>query len=433
MKRTSRTRWCVRLGQTLLAVGCIGASGEVAWGQTYAPRPATKTAGPATTKGPAAPVSGPSRAPSRVVSDNDVQPTAGEEPIRQPSGTGTTLGAPIGKAPPRNGALNGPAVGGAVGGNKKEALGPAPLGQGQQGPANAPPMAPAPVAPEWVARLTPEHNKYVDEILKFWESRSDSIEQYKCEFVRFEFDPIFGPKDPQTPKTWSTGTIQYGKPDKGLFKIAQIKNYAPPENPEGKPTYEIDKEAIGEHWVCDGKRIFEFDTRAKRVIERPLPPEMHGKAITDGPLPFLFGAKADKIKSRYWIHAITPPNVKGQYWLEAAPKMREDAGNFSKVTIIIDEKEFLPEGIRVYAPNAEKGGGRVEYAFSKREVYGKKSTLQMNLAKLNVFQSEFYEPKVPFGWKKVTDNALLGDVNSPQNGGAQANRSEPLGDGKLPR
>ena len=73
---------------------------------------------------------------------------------------------------------------------------------------------------------------------------------------------------------------------------------------------------------------------------------MQGKAIVDGPLPFLFGAKADKIKARYWLRVITPSDAKGEYWLEAWPKSRYDSANFQRVEIILDEKDYLPKACR---------------------------------------------------------------------------------------
>ena len=72
----------------------------------------------------------------------------------------------------------------------------------------------------------------------------------------------------------------------------------------------------------------------KQLIERKLPPEMQGKAIADGPLPFVFGAKADQLKRRYWMRDITPEEDIGKrIWLEAVPKLQQDAANFQKATI----------------------------------------------------------------------------------------------------
>ena len=58
---------------------------------------------------------------------------------------------------------------------------------------------------------------------------------------------------------------------------------------------------FGEYWVCDGGAIYQFDSRTKTVTETQLPPELRGKAIGEGPLPFMFGAKAATMKQRYWI------------------------------------------------------------------------------------------------------------------------------------
>ena len=59
-----------------------------------------------------------------------------------------------------------------------------------------------------------------------------------------------------------------------------------------------------------GQSIFEYKFNDKKLVERPLPPEMRGERIADGPLPFLFGPKADEMKARYWIRVITPEDAK---------------------------------------------------------------------------------------------------------------------------
>ena len=88
-----------------------------------------------------------------------------------------------------------------------------------------------------------------------------------------------------------------------------------------------------------------------------LPPEVRGQAIGKGPLPFLFNAKADDIKQRFWIHVITPPNTKGEYWLEAVPKTQEDAANFMFIHIIIDEAGLPAQGHGVVPPDANYVAG----------------------------------------------------------------------------
>jgi TIGR03009 family protein len=260
-----------------------------------------------------------------------------------------------------------------------------------------------PIIPCPFPELSPQEQQYLDQLLKAWEDHSGRIERYRCEFQRWEYDPIFGPADPNVAKTYAEGKLRYAAPDKGLFKVETVKAYTPLTKPDEKPQWVEKKDYIDEYWVCDGKRIFEFNSRKKQLIEKTLPPEMHGKAIVDGPLPFLFGAKADKIKARYWLRLVTPSDVKGEWWLEASPKFRADAQNFKAVSVIIDEQDFLPKAIQVLDPayDAKKRPVKTVFTFNKREV-----NWNIALSGLKFWEAEFYEPRTPLGWKKVVEQFL---------------------------
>ena len=109
-----------------------------------------------------------------------------------------------------------------------------------------------------------------------------------------------------------------------------------------------------EHWICDGLAVFELNGKAKQLREERLPPEMQGKGITNGPLPFLFGAKKDQLLEKYWLKEIVPPDDRpGEYWIDARPKTREDAANFQRILVILDEKQFLPIAMQVFPPGWE--------------------------------------------------------------------------------
>ena len=69
----------------------------------------------------------------------------------------------------------------------------------------------------------------------------------------------------------------------------------------------------------------------KKLKVHPLPKEMQGEAIADGPVPFIFGAKADKMKQRYWIRDVTPKEEIGQRTL---------AGSLSEIPARRDEFQF---------------------------------------------------------------------------------------------
>lgn len=280
---------------------------------------------------------------------------------------------------------------------------------------NVPPRAAAaPRAP--FAPLSESHEKYLDQILAYWEHSSSKITQYRCQFQRWEYDPVFGPKD--TFKTYSEGTIKYMAPDKGLFRVEKIAFYTPAASPEEKPTYTTQPEVHGEHWICDGEAVFEFDHQRKRLIERPLPADLRGKAIVDGPLPFLFGAKADSIKRRYWMRVITPKEAQGEYWLEAFPKSQQDAANFKKVEVIIDQKDFLPKAIQIFDRNLENPSRSV-FMFDKREI-----NPMINLDKLILWKKDFYKPVTPSGWEKVVEKLPDDTLPAGQAGPAADFRSE---------
>jgi TIGR03009 family protein len=274
----------------------------------------------------------------------------------------------------------------------------APVQQGPIGPPDArqftrPPMQPrSPFPPP-----SPEQAQLLERVLASWEDRSSKIQCYRCTFQRWEYDSVFGPKD--TYNTYGEGVIQYAMPDKGLFRVDKTMKYTP--QPAGeKPQYVAQDESTRQQWICDGNAVIELNYAKREMIRRALPPEMQGKAIADGPLPFLFGAKAAKIKERYWVRLVTPDHVSGEYHLEARPKTLEDAANFKFVVVVLDQQEFLPSRLVVYDVNFRPGQNesRTSFQFNHREVNAKDL-----LSKLNLFHREFYEPALPSGWKKIED------------------------------
>jgi TIGR03009 family protein len=271
-----------------------------------------------------------------------------------------------------------------------------PQGVPQQRPTPGPPVA-APRVPMAPFQLTPPQEQYLNDILRYWEFKSRGIERFRTKFVRLEYDPVFGPKDPDTPKTESTGVIMYAAPDKGLFKVEKVSHYVAPQGPNDQVRYEERSGEVGEHWVCDGQSVFEYNHQQKKLIQYQLPQEMQGKAIANSPLPFVFGANANQIQQRFWMRVITPREAQGEYWLEAYPKSQADAANYQKIEIILDEKEYLPKAIQVFDPtyDVRRNPKRTTFIFDEREV-----NWNILAQKLNIFHKEFYEPALPGGWTK---------------------------------
>ena len=358
-----------------------------------------------TTYGPVLPKNEQPRAPQGSGA-SPVRRTAGEEPVREP-----------------------------VSGANPGATSPAKAGipKGAPGSLNNPIPIPAQITPRQPAwfPLAPNVQAWVDEVLVAWEKTSEEIVTFKCNFKRWEYDPAFGPADPKIAYTYGKGIIQYAKPDKGMFKVESLVKYSAPKIAGGKPDW-LDQ--IGEQWVCDGRSIFEFSIREKRLYQRILPKEMQGQAIADGPLPFLFGAKVATIKARYWIRPApnVPEGHEGEYWLEAIPRFSRDAANFQKVSIILDEKDFLPKALDVYAPNynSKTNPAHTEYAFEKRE-----TTLKSDKRSFDVlgpiierFKGQFYEPKIPSGWTKVVEDMnQMPEGPKPVQGPAPGTATRPSG------
>ena len=109
--------------------------------------------------------------------------------------------------------------------------------------------------------------------------------------------------------------------------------------------------------ACHGKFIFQFDYKQRLVTEYVMPPQLQGKGIGDGPLPFVFGVEAEKLKQRYFMRIITPPNVQNAVWLEAYPRYQQQAAEFSKVQVILQfsgpTNALLPHAIQIYSPNGK--------------------------------------------------------------------------------
>jgi TIGR03009 family protein len=306
-----------------------------------------------------------------------------------PVGQNAASGVDAGIDPLRSGVPAGPAVDprlppAQIPGAGPGAFGPNAPGQGM------PQQLPQPFPPQTEKELA-----YIEQLLTFWEQQSGKIQRYRTEFSRWVTDPVFGPAE--TFKTFSKGEIRYESPDKGLFRVDMTGQWTPPAQAGGKPSYPDMGDAGKEQWICDGKSLFEFNYAQKKLVERKLPPEMHGKAIADGPLPFVFGAKKETIQSRYWLRVTTNKEAqeKGEYWLEAYPKSRDDAVNYTKIEIIIAGADFLPSAIKIY----ERNNVETIYQFTNRS-----SNWNFDLEKVGLWRSAF-NPATPAGWERLVEPA----------------------------
>ena len=187
--------------------------------------------------------------------------------------------------------------------------------------------------------LSPEQQAQTDAVLQTWERFSTSIQTFETRFTRIMYIPSFENANQMESKS-EIGELRYESPDHGMFAVS---------TPDGSPT---------EKWLCNGKMIFEYKFSQKEIDQHNLPPEMQGRGITQGPLPFLFGASADELKRRYYIRQTQPPAGQarpGQVWIEAYPKTVEDAAEFERAEMIMSFQPVVrPLAIKLHKVNREQ-------------------------------------------------------------------------------
>ena len=194
--------------------------------------------------------------------------------------------------------------------------------------------------------LDPAAQKRLGEMLRAWETQSKGTKTMSCDFAKWHFDLLAAPAGVHATK--SEGVIKYASPDKGLFKENSLLFYQGMK--EGKPQYGPAEGKVGDHWVCNGDEVIEFDGNVKKCTITSLPPGMKGQEIFNSPLPFVFNLDAEKIQARYWVREVKAPKA-GIYLIEAWPKFQEDRAQYKMVQIALDDKKFLPTALIMYAPN----------------------------------------------------------------------------------
>jgi TIGR03009 family protein len=256
------------------------------------------------------------------------------------------------------------------------------------------------VTPRAPFELSPAQQKLLDQILAKWELQSDKVKRFECNFRRWEYDKAFGNPNDNSKKSEGTGEIRYKSPDCGAFIVNSLSEFDPTRKVESPKSEGLD------HWVCDGKAIFEYNTAKKQLIERTLAPQLQGKAIADGPLPFIFGAKAEQLKRRYWMRDVTPKDEIGKnIWLEAIPKFQQDAANFQSATVILNESDFMPSALRLFLPG---GASNTDYQFLDSKVNDPLAPIY-----------DFMRPKLSLamrtnGWKHVVEKEPADDAKNAQ-------------------
>jgi TIGR03009 family protein len=253
----------------------------------------------------------------------------------------------------------------------------------------------APQAPAPPFQLSKEEQQFVLQTLQMWEGASAAVNTFTADFEKLTYDGVFG-QGLNTPMILSTGAISFSKPDKGSFKEEKISRWIKddPQNAaaDAPGKWVEQPNEVGDHWVCDGKAVYEYNHREKQLVVTPIPEQMRGASIVDGPLPFLFGANANKLVQRYWIR--TKQSGPAEIWLEAHPRWQSDAANYDFVDVMLDRKTMQPKAIQIHLP-----GGQQRHVYNFKDPKVNESNVGTWLTGL------FSSPRTPLGWTKVVSEA----------------------------
>ena len=226
--------------------------------------------------------------------------------------------------------------------------------------------------------LTPQQQAEVAQVLGLWEQRNLRVKTFDTRFKRWTYDTVFG--RPDEPKFVDLGVIKYAAPDKGMFCVDTTEKDGREVPIEG---------ARAEDWKCDGKSVIEYNHVKKQMTVHKLAPENQGKAIAEGPLPFLFGSTADSLMRRYFIRIVTPRGVPGQVWLEAYPRFAQQAADFHHAHFIITDK-MEPFALELIQPN---GKDKIVYQFYQTVINDP----------MRMFRGDPFRASKPFGWQSIVD------------------------------
>ena len=214
-------------------------------------------------------------------------------------------------------------------------------------------------------------------------SEAAGFDRFHCTFFKFQYDRFFNQSTPGTAEAPITdkGEIYYAAPDKGVFKVE------PPQEKKEKSAPSREQK-----WICDGKAVYEYDFDNHEIRKYVIPPEQQGEGIREGPLPFIFGAKAARLSARYWIRINTPADAKGQIWLEVYPKYQQDAANFFRIDLILSAENLQPFALQIHDSTRQS---RTVYQFQQITVNGNR------LGEFLKFNDPF-RVDVPRDWKIVS-------------------------------
>lgn len=262
-------------------------------------------------------------------------------------------------------------------------------------------------------QLTPAAQAQLDKVLENWQTQSQGTKTLDIEFLRFHYDATAAPAN--VPAHKAEGIIKYAAPDRGLIRVDQIVFFAGQVNGNNafktvKNKFQEDQK--GEHWVCNGEQLIEFDHNERECRIQNLPPAMRGKNIISSPLPFVFNLDAAQMKQRYWVRQTQGPSPE-VILLEVWPKRREDRAQYKMVQVALEANTFLPKALVMYAPNFDVKLAPIWDHYEFKTV--KRNAIANGFSK---FLGNFIPEKPPANWK-IIQGDFIPPVDPPAQPGME--------------
>ena len=268
----------------------------------------------------------------------------------------------------------------------------------------------APFAPP-----SPAAQAQLQEVLQNWENQSKGTKTLELKFLRFHYDGQMAPSG--VPATKAEGEIKYAAPDRGLIRVDQLVFFN--GMVQNNPSFKAFPNRFGEHWVCNGKQLIEFDRTQKECKIEDLPPDMQGKNIINSPLPFVFNLDATQLQQRYWVQQTQSPSP-DVVLLEVWPKTANDRSQYKMVQVALEAKTYLPRALVMYAPNFDPKTAAVWDHYEFQNV--KRNSIAGQFA--NKFLKNFIPQAPPKDWQIIQGTAFAaGSASTPT--AQQARASQP--------
>lgn len=212
-------------------------------------------------------------------------------------------------------------------------------------------------------------------LLDEWERKTSGIDTLKGTFVRYKYDYVF------KVEKRAVGEFSFGSPDKARMdfhpdpEIVKMIKKADGQKPRhtlpNGTTFTVEPDEL-KTWVCTGQNILDVDHATKQYNRMEIPKRYQGQRITDGPMPFLFGMKADSVAKQYKLafgeghdHDHDPPT---KIHIIAYPLVPHLQREFRKAELYLNPATYHPYAVKLWDP---AGSTETVYAFKGQRPFTK--------------------------------------------------------------